>query len=96
LPPADLLAHRVQSVLTERSRKRNPHAITVDTKPALRQSRGTNHRNHRPVLTPGEPILADQRRTDAPQSADHAVDPAPASPAKAAPAEKRRQNLAGG
>jgi protein TonB len=66
----------------------NPHAITVDTKPAALPSKPWDEPSKSPTVevTPAEP--ADPSPTgavpDAPQSADHAVDPAaPPSPAKA-------------
>ena len=66
----------------------NPHAITVDTKPAASPSKPWDEPSKSPTVevTPAEP--ADPSPTgavpDAPQSADHAVDPAaPPSPAKA-------------
>lgn len=66
----------------------NPHAITVDTKPPVVAPKPWDEPSKSPtvVLTPAEP--ADPSPTgavpDAPQSADHAVDPeAPPSPAKA-------------
>jgi protein TonB len=66
----------------------NPHAITVDTKPPGAAPKPWDEPSKSPTveLAPAEP--ADPSPTgavpDAPQSADHAVDPAaPASPAKA-------------
>jgi len=66
----------------------NPHAITVDTKPPAAAPKPWDQPSKSPAveLAPAEP--ADPSPTgavpDAPQSADHAVDPAaPASPAKA-------------
>ena len=66
----------------------NPHAITVDTTPPGAAPKPWDEPSKSPTveLAPAEP--ADPSPTgavpDAPQSADHAVDPAaPASPAKA-------------
>ena len=66
----------------------NPHAITVDTPPPVAAPKPWDEPSKSPTveLAPAEP--ADPSPTgavpDAPQSADHAVDPAaPASPAKA-------------
>jgi periplasmic protein TonB len=82
-------AAALQSVLitVPGSTSSNPHAITVDAKPAAAAPKPWDEPSPPTVeLAPAEP--ADPSPTgavpDAPQSADHAVDPAaPASPAKA-------------
>ncbi len=81
-------AAALQSVLitVPGSGSSNPHAISVDTKPAVAEPKPWDEPSKSPaVVTPAEP--ADPSPTgavpDAPQSADHAVDPAaPPSPAK--------------
>ena len=83
-------AAALQSVLISvpGSGSSNPHAITVDTTPPVSAPKPWDEPSKSPTveLAPAEP--ADPSPTgavpDAPQSADHAVDPAaPASPAKA-------------
>jgi protein TonB len=81
-------AAALQSVLIRvpGSESSNPHAITVDTKPTAPTPKPWDEPSSSPAVetTPAADPTPTGAVPDAPQSADHAVDPAaPASPAKA-------------